>query len=211
MKTMLKPFNELRKVDVSQYVEKRDGMDYLNWAKCIDLLHEHGAENVFFKPLTNENGSSLFMSDQVFTDKNGVTNRCYEVAVEITIDNDTFVMRSPLMNGTNPVKDNSLSQQRVWNSQCRCFVKGIAIRTGLGFGLWSANDYTEEKVFDDSSKHSLQVIKERVQKIYTEKHRVKKMSAGDIAKALGKTEDEVKLIFTYYDMLDKFEKDLAKL
>jgi hypothetical protein len=37
------------------------------------------------------------------------------------------------------------------------------------------------------------------------------MSAGDIAKALGKTEDEVKLIFTYYDMLEKFEKDLQQL
>lgn len=208
---MLKPFNELRKVDVTPYVEQRDNMDYLNWAKCLDLLYEHGAEKVFFKPLTNENGSSLFMSDQVFTDKNGVTNRCYEVAVEITIDDDVFVMRSPLMNGTNPVKDNSLTQQRVWNAQTRCFVKGVAIRTGLGFGLWSDNDYTEEKVFDDSSKHSLQVIKERVQKIYTEKHRVKKMSAGDIAKALGKSEDEVKLIFTYYDMLMKFEEDLAKL
>jgi hypothetical protein len=77
--------------------------------------------------------------------------------------------------------------------------------------LWSANDYTEEKVFDDSSKHSLQVIKERVQQIYTEKHRIKKMSASEIAKALGKTEDEVKVIFTYYDMLDKFERDLMQL
>ena len=125
---MLKNFNELRALDVSKYVEKRDGMDYLNWAKCIDLLHENGAENVFFKPLTNENGSSLFMSDQVFTDKNNVTNRCYEVAVEITIDDDVFIMRSPLMNGTNPVRDNYLTQQQVWNSQCRCFVKGVAMQ-----------------------------------------------------------------------------------
>lgn len=208
---MLKNFDELRNVDVSGDVEQRDGMDYLNWAKCVDLLHKHGAEKVFFEPMTNENGSSLFMSEQTFTDKNGNSNRCYEVAVKITIDDDVFVMRSPLMNGTNPVKDNSLSQQRVWNAQTRCFVKGVALRTGLGFGLWSTNDYTEEKVFDDSSKHSLQVIKERVQKTYTEKHRVKKMSAGDIAKALGKTEDEVKLIFTYYDMLEKFEKDLQQL
>ena len=186
---MLKRFNELRKVDVSQYVDKRDGLDYLNWAKCVDLLYENGAEKVFFEPLVNENGSSLFMSEQTFTDKNGNTNRCYEVAVRITIDDDVFVMRSPLMNGSNPVKDNSLSQQRVWN----------------------ANDYTEEKVFDDSSKHSLRVIKERVQTIYTEKHRIKKMSASDIAKALNKTEEEIKLMFTYYDMLDKFEKDLMKL
>lgn len=208
---MLKSFAEMRKVDVSQHIEKRDDMDYLNWAKCVDLLYENGAEKVFFEPLVNENGSSLFMSEQTFTDKNGNTNRCYEVAVKITIDDDVFVMRSPLMNGSNPVKDNSLSQQRVWNAQTRCFVKGVALRTGLGFGLWSANDYTEEKVFDDSSKHSLQVIKERVQQIYTEKHRIKKMSASEIAKALGKTEDEVKVIFTYYDMLDKFERDLMQL
>ena len=208
---MLKSFAEMRKIDVSEFTDKRDGMDYLNWAKCVDLLYDNGAEKVFFEPLVNENGSSLFMSEQTFTDKNGNTNRCYEVAVEITIDDDVFVMRSPLMNGSNPVKDNSLTQQRVWNAQTRCFVKGVALRTGLGFGLWSANDYTEEKVFDDSSKHSLQVIKERVQQIYTEKHRVKKMSASEIAKALGKTEDEVKLIFTYFDMLDKFERDLMQL
>ena len=208
---MIKSFAEMRKVDVSQDIEKRDGMDYLNWAKCVDLLYKNGAEKVFFEPLVNENGSSLFMSEQTFTDKNGNTNRCYEVAVRITIDDDIFVMRSPLMNGSNPVKDNSLSQQRVWNAQTRCFVKGVALRTGLGFGLWSANDYTEEKVFDDSSKHSLQVIKERVQQIYTEKHRIKKMSASEIAKALGKTEDEVKVIFTYYYMLDKFERDLMQL
>ena len=207
----IKSFAEMRKIDVSPFVEKREGMDYLNWAKCVDLLYDNGAEKVFFEPLVNDNGSSLFMSEQTFTDKNGNTNRCYEVAVKITIDDDVFVMRSPLMNGSNPVKDNSLSQQRVWNAQTRCFVKGVALRTGLGFGLWSANDYTEEKVFDDSAKHSLQVIKERVQQIYTEKHRVKKMSASDIAKALGKTEDEVKLIFTYFDMLDKFERDLMQL
>jgi hypothetical protein len=207
----IKSYAEMRKIDVSPFVEKRDGMDYLNWAKCVDLLYDNGAEKVFFEPLVNDNGSSLFMSEQTFTDKNGNTNRCYEVAVKITIDDDVFVMRSPLMNGSNPVKDNSLSQQRVWNAQTRCFVKGVALRTGLGFGLWSANDYTEEKVFDDSSKHSLKVIKERVQTIYTEKHRIKKMSTGDIAKALNKTEEEVKLYFTYYDMLDKFEKDLMQL
>ena len=40
------------------------------------------------------------------------------------------------MNGSNPVKDNSMSQQRVWNSMCRSFVKCVAIHTGLGFDLW---------------------------------------------------------------------------
>ena len=45
------------------------------------------------------------------------------------------------MNGANPVKDNSMSQQRVWNSMCRSFVKCVAIHTGLGFDLWLKEEY----------------------------------------------------------------------
>ena len=40
---MLKSYTEMRKVDVSPFVEQRDGHDYLNWAKCKDLLHQNGA------------------------------------------------------------------------------------------------------------------------------------------------------------------------
>lgn len=70
---MLKNFNEMRKVNVLPYCEKREGMLYLNWAKCIDLLHENGAENVYFVPIPNERtGGSLYYSDVAFTDKNGV-------------------------------------------------------------------------------------------------------------------------------------------
>ena len=206
---MLKPFNELRKIDVSPYVEKRDGFDYLNWAKCIDLLHEHGAETVYFTPLTNEKGSSLFMSDKEFRDKKDGTNNCYEVAVEVVIDDLVFIMRSPLMNGSNPVKDNSMSQQRVWNAQTRAFVKGVAIRTGLGFGLW-ANDVEGELVEDDFTRHDIRSIKQRVQEVYTQKLK-KKMSVSDIARGLEMTEDEVKAYFSYYDTLARFEDKLSAL
>ena len=34
---MIKSYEEMRKVDVSKYTEKRDGFDYLNWAKGIEL------------------------------------------------------------------------------------------------------------------------------------------------------------------------------
>jgi hypothetical protein len=103
---MLKGFNELRELDLSQYIKKRDGADYLPWAVCVDLLHQNGAEYVDFEPLTNANGSSLFMSEKTFTDKNGNTNNCYEVAVKVTIDDLQFVQREPLKNGSNPVNDN---------------------------------------------------------------------------------------------------------
>ena len=127
----LKSFNELRKLDVSKYIKERDKAKYLPWAICVDLLHQNGAEKVYFEPLTNDKGSSLFMSDKTFTDKNGNTNNCYEVAVKVFIDDLVFVVREPLMNGANPVKDNSLSQQRVGNAQKRAFVKGVAIHTGF--------------------------------------------------------------------------------
>ena len=53
-------------------------------------------------------------------------------------------------------------------------------------------------------------IKERMQIAYT--NAVKKgMSTGDIAKALNKTEDEVRLLFTYFDQLNRFEQELNAL
>ena len=77
---MLKPYDELRKIDVSEFTEKRDGADYLPYNKCIDLLHEHGAETVYFLPVQNpKTGGSLYESETVFEDKNGVKNRCFFV------------------------------------------------------------------------------------------------------------------------------------
>lgn len=207
---MLKSYAELRKVDVTPYVEKRDGNDYLNWARCKELLHANGAEVVYFEPCVNSNGSSLFMSDQVFTDSKGNTNRCYEVRVKITIDDLEFTAQYPLMNGSNPVKDNSMSQQRVWNAQTRAFVKGVAMRTGLGFELWLKN-MDEIDTEEDLSKHNIFSIKERLQQEYTMALRRKKLSVKAIAEGVGMTEDEVKVIFTYFDQIDRFEQKLRNL
>lgn len=141
---MIKPYDEMRKIDVSPYCEKRDGLSYLNWAKCVDLLHKNGAQKVYWDPIPNEKtGGSLRMSDTVFTDSKGNTNRCYETRIRVVIDNLVFEMQTPVMNGANPVKDNSMSQMRVWNSMCRAFVKGVAIHTGLGFDLWLKEEFNE--------------------------------------------------------------------
>lgn len=206
---MIKSYAEMRKVDIKPHVEQRDGNDYLNWAKCKELLHENGAEVVYFEPCVNENGSSLFMSDNVFTDSKGNTNRCYEVRVHIVIDDLEFDAQYPLMNGSNPVKDNSMSQQRVWNAQTRAFVKGVAMRTGLGFELWLKN-MDEVSTEEDLSKHNLFSIKERFQQEYTNALR-KKMTTAEIAEACEMTEEEVKVIFTYFEQLNRFEQKLLKL
>lgn len=210
---MLKDYKDLIKVDVSKYVEKRDGAEYLNWAKVVDLLHENGAEKVYFEPVPNpETGSSLYMTDQVFTDSKGNTNRVYETAVKIVIDDLEFIQRGPVTNGSNPVKDNSMSQQRLWNCQTRLFVKGVAIRTGLGFNLWLKEEEKNEKDNweDDLSRHDIFKIKERCQQIYTQKMK-EGLTVREIAERLHKTEDEVKALFSYFDTLSNFERDLSNI
>ena len=62
----------------------------------------------------------------------------------------------------------------------------------------------------EKSKHSIFVIKERCQEAYTRAIK-KRMATKDIAEALMMTEDEVKVIFTYFDQLDRFEKKLNAL
>ena len=206
---MLKSWNEMRNLDISKYVKQRDKADYLPWASCMTLLYENGAEKVLLETLTDVNGSSLFMSHEVFTDKNGGTNRCYEVRIKVTIDDKVYPFSYPVMNGINPVRDNLMNQNAVHKAQMRAFVKCVAINTGLGFNLWM-DDADIENDADDLSKHNLFAIKERMQQSYT--RAIKKgMSTGDIAKALNKTEDEVRLLFTYFDQLHRFEQELNNL
>lgn len=211
---MLKSYDELRKIDLTQYIKKRDGCDYINWSRIVDLLHKNGATNVYFEPVVNEQtGSSLFMTDKEFTDSKGNTNKVYETAVRIVIDDLEFIQRGPVTNGSNPVKDNSMTQQRLWNCQTRLFVKGVAIRTGLGFDLWlDEEENDEKKAFqnDDLNIHDISKIKERCQITYTNKIKLG-LSPKEIAEKLHKSEDEVRALFSYYDTLSIFETDLSNI
>lgn len=206
---MLKSWNEMRGLDISKYVKQRDKADYLPWASCLKLLYENGAEKVSFRPLTNEAGSSLFMSDQTFTDKNGNTNRCYEVRVEVVIDGTSFWISYPVMNGINPVRDNLMNQNAVHKAQMRAFVKAVAINTGLGFDLWLEDSDIEES--DDLSKHSIYAIRERMQQAYTKL--VKRgLSTGEIAKMMGTSEQTVQYYLNgIFDEINRFEKAMGAL
>lgn len=168
---MLKSYDELRKVDVKKYCKKRDGLDYLPWATCVKLLHENGAEVVHWEPISDSvTGSSLIMSSQTFTDSKGNTNRCYETRIRVTIDDKVYEMQTPVMNGANPVKDNSMSQQRVWNSMCRAFVKCVAINTGLGFDLWLKEEASEDPYIPESLERTASAAKIKTIKNLCDSH-----------------------------------------
>lgn len=202
----LKPYNELRKIDITEYCEKRDGLDYLNWAKCIDLLHQHGAEKVYFEPLKNPvNGSSLFHTDMEFKDSKGNINRCYEVGVHVVIDDLEFDFTGPLMNGANPVKDNSLSQQRVWNCQTRLFVKGVAIHTGLGFNLWVKEEMETASIEEDLGKHDLMKCRQRMWELMTLKMQGG-VSEEQMASAAHMSLEDFRATLGYYKKLAGLEE-----
>ncbi len=207
---MLKPYAELRKVDVRPFVEDRDGALYLPYNKCIDLLHEHGAEVVYFLPVPNpKTGTSLYESETVFEDGKGNTNRCYETRIEIHIDDKVYYMQSPVMNGANPVKDNSMSQQRVWNSMTRSFVKAVAMYTGLGFDLWLKEESDERKQqYKDDAYHDIMKVCERVGETVTAIQKKGNLSLAQIAEKMGKTEDELKMYMKYYKILHAVEHNL---
>ena len=207
---MLKSWNEMRNLDISKYVKQRDKADYLPWATCLKLLYENGAEKVSFRPLTNEIGSSLFMSDQTFTDKNGNTNRCYEVRVEVVIDGSSFWISYPVMNGINPVRDNLMNQNAVHKAQMRAFVKAVAINTGLGFDLW-LDDSDIDDGGEDLSKHSIYAIRERMQQTYTKL--VKRgLSTSEIANMMGTSEQTVQYYLNgIFDEINRFEKAMGAL
>ena len=144
---MLKPFNELVKLDVRPLCGFRDAKDergntvkvpYLGWANCVKLLHENGAESVWYAPRRcPETNSYLWPQAKVTTSKGRVTE-CWFVSVEIHIDENVFSYDMPLLNGSLVVYEDTLNQLRINNALARAFVKGVAVRTGLGFDLWAA-------------------------------------------------------------------------
>lgn len=204
-----KSFIEMMKVDVSNYISKRDGADYLPWAACKKLLHDHGAEEVMFWPVPGPDGSTLRKSDAIFIDKNNVANRCYEVLVHIKVDNLEWDTAYPVINGNNPVKDNSMSQLRVHNAVRRAFVKGVAERTGLGFGLWLDVDDLPEEV-DDLGKHSLAKCRQRFEEQVTAK-----INAGIplnvMADRLGMDVESFRAKFALYKELARLEKAVGEM
>ena len=206
----LKSWKEMYELDISQYEKTRDGARYLPWSTCLKLLYENGAEKVVIIPQTTDAGSSLFMSNQTFTDKNGGVNRCYEVLVEVRIDAERYIISYPVMNGINPVRDNGMNQNAVHKAQMRAFVKCVAINTGLGFKLWM--DESDIEHDDDLTKHSVFAIRERMQQKCTEL--VKRgMTTKEIAGALGINEQSLLQYYLggVFDEIYRVEMEMAKL
>lgn len=204
-----KTFEEMMNIDITPYIKKRDGGEYLPWGACKKLLHDNGAEIVMFYPVPGQDGSNLRKSDLAFTDKNGVQNRVYEVLVHIQVDNIEWDTAYPVLNGNNPVKDNSMNQLRVHNAIRRGFVKGVAERLGLGFSLWlDVDDLPDET--DDLSKHNILKCRQRLLELISNKINIG-IPLNVIADRLGRTEEELRAMMNWHTTLAKIERDIWEM
>ena len=214
---MLKPYNELVQVDVLPRCDYREAKDergqkvkvpYLNWAVCKSMLHENGADTVYYTPLKTPEGSYLFGSREV-ANKDGRKTGCWFVSVEVHIDDLTFTMDMPLLNGSLVVYEDTLNQARISNAHARAFVKGVAIHTGLGFKLWM-NEKDTDPAPDDLSGHSILAIKQRLELLLTEKQK-QGWSMGEIQRQTGLSEKGIEKTMKMMDEIYLFEERLKKL
>ena len=80
----LKSFNELIKIDVRPQCDTRDAKDengktikvpYLSWGKCVKLLHENGANDVWYAPVECPTTHTyLWPQAKVSTSKGAIRN-----------------------------------------------------------------------------------------------------------------------------------------
>lgn len=215
---MLEPYEELVKIDVLPFCEKRKAKDdngntievpYLNWAKCKELLHKHGAKVVYYEPVLNEKGHSLFMSEVPFINDKNQTNHCFEVRVRVVIDDQEYMMHYPLLNGTYIVRNDTINQLRISNAQARAFVKCVAIHTGLGFNLW-VKDSEPPEADEDLGFHNILMIKKRVEQLITLKIQ-HGMDMKDIFAELGINQKQFDTLMNSYNKLASFEQKLKQL
>jgi hypothetical protein len=144
-KTGLKPFNELVKLDLKKHCQlkptfykNKDGknvattkdkwLEYIEWAKVLELLYEHGAKQVAFRSYV--------------LDKKPNT-----LEIVMIIDGKDYITDYPIING-NAIVSNP-NQMDIHRAELRGFVKCVAINTGLGLNLWMKEEQQTEEIVTD--------------------------------------------------------------
>lgn len=132
----LNKFNELRSIDVGEYIEKKNGLSYLSWAYAVDMLFQHDpdANWEFLEPTVYPDGSVMMW--------------CV-----LTAFGKTTKMQLPVLDYKNkPISNPNCFQMNT--AMMRCLAKAIAVGTGLGLYIYRGEDLPveETKSTDDNEE-----------------------------------------------------------
>lgn len=188
----LKAFNELFALDLSKEVSKRpvkknsnQTLDYLEWANCIKLLHQHGAKKVTYGMNKNENGYPCFYNQQ---------GESPFVSVWVEIDGERYEEDYPVINGIYVVANPN--QLDINKAKQRGFVKAVAINTGLGLSLWIKEEEVinnDKDIQKEMAANETQSLNDRITTLF--------------AQALQKVGDKDRL----YEVIQSSKEELSKL
>jgi len=160
-------FSTLNSVDVSEKIQKKNGMDYLPWAEAYKIANKM-FDHIEHTVKKNDMGLPFFESSVgifVFT--------------EITINDDTKEMWLPVLNGANQAlktQSYEITTKRgtftvpaatsadVNKAIMRCLTKNLAM-FGLGISLWSKEDLPDIEDPKTLSKNSDEQVSELEQLI----------------------------------------------
>lgn len=126
-------FDELSKVDCTEYIEKKGNLSYISWASAWQVLCEHCPDATYehHDPVTFPSGEVM-------------------VSCTVTVDGISHRMHLPVMDHRNkPVQNPNVFQLNT--SMQRCFAKAIGMH-GLGLYVYRGEDLPPTSVYDEVVK-----------------------------------------------------------
>ena len=160
MANFLEKFNELNTRDVSEHVDKKQGLSYLSWAYVqqeLTKLDENFQHRFIEFPSTDSDREDIFLPYLK-------TEEGYMVCVEITLFGVTKREWLPVLNYKNQtIPKGSATTFDINKSMKRVFVK-CAAQFGLGNYLYLGEDGPEQP-FESASEDELKDVDKKVKEL----------------------------------------------
>lgn len=128
----MKTFNDLRKLDVGEHIEKKNGLSYLSWSWAVDVLLQNDPSATWEFPEPKYYGDTVM------------------VYCDVTAFGKTMKMHLPVMDLRNKAIPNPNTTD-INKAMMRCLAKCIAC-FGIGLYIFSGEDLPTESVEDQEVK-----------------------------------------------------------
>jgi len=125
-------FNELRKINVNDHIEKKNGLSYLSWAWAVDTLLQNDATATWEYGEPKQFGETLM------------------VFCTVNAFGKSMTAQLPVMDYRNKAIPNP-DAMAVNTAMQRCLAKAIALH-GLGLYIYAGEDLPEEDVVQAPQK-----------------------------------------------------------
>lgn len=143
-------FEEFVNMDIDKWVEKKNGLDYLEWSAAVTLL-KNKYPLATFEVHKNENGRPWFTDEASGSGWVEVTLKVPEINLEQTDMLAIMDLRN------NPLPVDKCTSTTANKSIRRCLTKVIAEATGIGLTLYGKSEGTSDEKEIIAAKEKLNV------------------------------------------------------